>query len=96
MKSPQLIETCLEAGPMTEREIADALAGTRERKEMQAVMSLIECFIAQAHEECRVRGQAENIRTEAAGAARYLIELRLEMIAKATDKVPDTEETSAE
>jgi len=96
MKSPQLIETCLEAGPMTEREIAEALAGTRERKEMQAVMSLIECFIAQAHEECRKRGQEARIRDEAAGAARYLIDLRDEMIAKATEKAPEVEETTAE
>jgi len=81
---------------MTEREIADALAGTRERKEMQAVISLLECFIAQAHEECRVRGQEARIRDEAAGAARYLIDLRAELIAKATDKTPESEDITAE
>lgn len=96
MKTLQLIETCLEAGPMTEREIADALAGTRERKEMLAVMSLLECFIAQAHEECRVRGQEARIRDEAAGAARYLIDLRAELIAKATEKAPEAEDIAAE
>jgi len=96
MKSPQLIETCQEAGSMTEREITDALAGTRDRKEMQAMMSLIECFIAQAHEECRKRGQDPRIRDEAAGAARYLIDLRDEMIAKTTEKAPGTEDIAAE
>jgi len=92
----RLIETCLEAGPMTEREIAEVLAGTRDRKEMQAVMSLLECFIAQAHEECRVRGQDARIRDEAAGAARYLIDLRAELISKATEEEPGKEDIGDE
>jgi len=79
---------------MTEKEIGEALAGTRERREMLAVMSLIECFIAEAHAETRVRGQDQRIRDEAAGAARYLIDLRADLIVKATEKEPEQEEIS--
>lgn len=92
----RLLETCLEAGPLSEKEITDALAGTRERKELLAVMSLLECFIAQAHEETRARGQEARIRDEAAGAARYLIDLRAELIEKTAESEPTAEEISGD
>jgi hypothetical protein len=40
-----LIETCMEAGPLTQGQIADALEATHDTREMRAVMSLLECFI---------------------------------------------------
>lgn len=75
-----LIETCLETGHMTEGEIAGALEGTKERKEMRAVISLIECFIAEAHTEATARGQEGRVRDEACGGARFLKDLRAEVI----------------
>lgn len=79
-ETTMLIETCLETGPMTAAEIAGALEGTRERKELRAVMSLVECFIAEARAEANVRGQEGRIRDEACGAGRYLQDLRRELI----------------
>lgn len=83
-----LVETCMESGPMTEAQIDETLAGTKERKEMRAVMSLVECFIGEAHAESRVRGQEQRIRDEANGAARFLCDLRDQLIDKTREKAP--------
>jgi len=54
----------MESGPLTEDQIADALEATHETRELRAVMSLIECFIAEAHAEMTQRGQEARIRDE--------------------------------
>jgi len=69
---PVLVETCMEAGPMTIDQIDDALSNTKDRRELKAVMSLVEYYISAAHSEATVRGQDPNLRAEAAGAAHYL------------------------
>jgi len=48
----------------------------------------VECFIAVAHAEMRVRGQEVRVRDEAAGAARYLCDLRDQIIDKTREKAP--------
>lgn len=83
-----LVETCMESGGLSEAQIDETLAGTKERKEMRAIMSLVECFIAVAHAEMRVRGQEVRVRDEAAGAARYLCDLRDQIIDKTREKAP--------
>jgi len=80
MSSTHLIQTCLETGHLTLPEIEEALAGTKDRKEMIAVISFIEAAIADADDEICVKGQDPTIRTEAAGAARHLRELRANFI----------------
>jgi len=87
-----LVETCMENGVLTEAQIDETLAGTKERKEMRAVMSLLECFIGEAHAETRQRGQEQRIRDEASGAARYLCDLREQLIEKTREKKPRDEE----
>ncbi len=84
-----LVETCMESGPLTEDQIADALEATHETRELRAVMSLIECFIAEAHAEMTQRGQEARIRDEAAGAARFLKDLRADVIRLTARKKPD-------
>lgn len=83
-----LIETCMEAGPLTEGQIADALEATHDTREMRAVMSLLECFIGEAHAEMTVRNQEPRIRDEASGAARYLKDLRADIIRLTARKKP--------
>lgn len=78
----------MENGVMTEPQINEALAGTKHRKELQAVMSLVECYIGQAHAEMTVRGQDARKRDEAAGAANYLRILRDDLIEKTREKKP--------
>jgi len=79
-KSLFLIETCLETGAMSEAEIRAALSDTRERVEIRAVMSLVECYIAEAGSVADARGVETRLRDEACGARRTLKELRAEII----------------
>lgn len=91
-----LIETCLETGHLTEAEIAEALEGTKERKELRAVMSLVECFIAEAHAEATLRGVDKQVRDEACGGARFLKELREELIELTRERKVGEEERKRE
>jgi hypothetical protein len=84
-----LIETCLETGPMTDAEMREVLADTRERVEIRAVMSLLECYIAEAGAEADARGVETRVRDEACGARRMLKELRAEMIEMTRPKPPE-------
>jgi len=86
---PVLIETCMEAGPMTIDQIDDALSNTKDWKELKAVMSLVEYYIGAAHSEATVRGQDPTIRSEAAGAAHYLKLLRSDLIDKTKETEPE-------
>ena len=87
-----LIETCLETGAMTEAEIREVLAGTRERVEIRAMMSLLECYIAEAGAEADGRGVETRLRDEACGARRLLKELRAEVIDMTRPKPPEKKE----
>lgn len=87
-----LIETCLETGPLTDAEIREVLAGTRERAEIRAVMSLLECYIAEAGAEADARGVETRLRDEACGARRMLKELRAEVIEMTRPKPPEKKE----
>ncbi len=92
---PVLIETCMEAGPLTIDQIDDALSGTKDRRELKAVMSLVEYYISAAHSEATVRGQDPNLRAEAAGAAHYLKLLRSDLIDKTKETEPQELPTDA-
>lgn len=84
-----LVETCMESGPMTIEQIDRALAGTKDRQEMRAVMSLVECYIGIAHAETTKRGQDARVRDEAAGAANYLKSLRDDLLEKTHERPPE-------
>ena len=91
-KPTTLIETCLEAGPMTEEQIETALAGTRHWAQMRAVVSLAETYLAQIADEAEVRGQEPRIRDEACGARRWFKEFRRELKTLATEPEPEESE----
>lgn len=83
----KLIETCMEAGPMSEEDIKEALANTRHWPAMRAIVSLLEFYISQAHGEATARGQDPQKRAEACGAADYLKTLRADIIEKTAENI---------
>jgi hypothetical protein len=85
----KLIETCLEGGPLTEEEIREALRGQVRGSVAGAVVSWIECSIANERAAAEVRGCDPQLRVEACAAAGALINLRaelLEMLRVGTDE----------
>lgn len=87
-----LIETCIEGGPMTEAEVRAALAGTDKQPQVRAMLSWIEWYIAQSHQESDTRGQDARVRDEACGAANYLTRLREELMEMTRAVRPQEEE----
>ena len=92
--TPTLIETCLELGPLTESEIAEALAGSANHRHIKAIISWLEYKIGTEHTTLSTRGMTAETRHESAGAADALKTLRREIIAFTNAGLLDQKEPS--
>lgn len=91
---PTLIETCLELGPLTEDQIAEALAGTANHRHIKAIISWLEYKIGTEHTTVTTRGASAQTRDESAGAADALKALRREIIGFTNAGLHDQKEPS--
>ena len=94
LTAPTLIETCLELGPLTETEIAEALAGSANHPHIKAIISWLEFKIGTEHDTLSKRGLTADTRHESAGAADALKAIRRESIAFTTAGLLDQKEPS--
>jgi len=78
--TPHLLETCLESGPMTQEQMAEALAGQARVPVVMAIISKLEHCINDLRNETETPGADSRLRDEKSGAIHEMKLLRLWLI----------------